>query len=153
MSLQDQSCHHISSLCVLKAASMVQHMKRVNGNVYFIPSERRIHEELVCAFCVNVVKISYGESKNEEGGIMCIHRHVIEHEHCLFVRKNEPHELFCAKCGDYCYSHFYDLLLNRKRTANFNVYYPSPYKNLYEIPCGEFIHVFYIIVFFFNVTH
>ena len=109
---------------------MVQYLKRVDDIVSFVPSQRRINEELVCAFCVNVAKFTHGRV-NDEGG-KHVHRHVTEYKHCLYVRNKEPYELFCAKCGDYCYSHFYDFLVDRRRPTNLSMRFPTLQPNLYK---------------------
>ena len=129
MSLQDQSCCHISSLCTLRAASVVQNI-RANG---YIPSSVRsnsgnLQASLVCVFCVGRVRFSCAGVKGGINGENSIHRHTSKLRHYLYVREEEPYELFCVKCGDYCYSNFYDFLINRKRAVTSGFHLPKSHR-------------------------
>jgi hypothetical protein len=48
-------------------------------------------------------------------GSVEFHDHLIENNHFLCIRIEEPIELYCSHCGDFQYSDYFDSLLARKR--------------------------------------
>ena len=134
MSLQDLSCPHISSSCILRATSIVQHLRKMNVILSFASIQCATDELFVCVHCADIAQFS-GRSVGD-GGIDSVQHHVTEHRHCLYVRGNEPYEMFCVKCGEHCYSRFYDFLIDRKRPTDRCVQLPKLSQNFKLISCG-----------------
>jgi hypothetical protein len=108
------SCSHLnnvaSNMQVLRAAAAVEYIKAHRAQVM---KGDAIDHNVICAHCFRTGTIeASGQHKDRE-----FLYHALEHNHTVFVRIDEPYELFCMNCGDYSYSNLFDYLIKRARSS------------------------------------
>ena len=122
------SCVHLHTgesaiMGIVRAAAVVEYLK-----VARLP---RVANRALCVDCFRFVSLSYRRARNcvatnDEGDSCCAEDseisdgdcmiyHSVDLGHDLFVRVEEPYELFCMQCGDYSYSKLFDFLIGRAR--------------------------------------
>lgn len=121
----DATCSHLrnssSNLEVVRAAAVIEYFKvrdsqRHNGQLENKESISVLDDEegVICAECFQIGTLSVdGRHTNRD-----FLYHSIEENHTIFVRTQEPHDLFCMQCGDYSYSSLFDLLTKRLRSSS-----------------------------------
>lgn len=102
---------------ILRAAAAVEYLKahKLNDNVVKFGStaSKKSEHDVICTHCFRTGTIDiFGQHPDRE-----FLYHALEQNHTLFVRLEEPHELFCMSCGDYAYSNLFDYLTKRTRAT------------------------------------
>jgi hypothetical protein len=128
----DAACCHLrdsaSNLEVIRAAAILEYLKVrdsqqkddqfvVKGPLSVLDDE----DAVICAECFRVGTLSVTGNHSDKDFLY----HSIEENHTLFVRTQDPQELFCMQCGDYSYSSLFDLLTKRPRSSSWGSNYSA----------------------------